>query len=206
MPSGEIAMTFFFRLLSSSGMSTAYSAMAGQFQYYIHVARRSAFQGIFKDGLRPHEKEAATDVSMQDMSAVIDRRIICFSPYPRKAPLVIEAFILAVPHQGFAKIGVDWSHGGCSAYCSRYDSVSDQNLGEAFVGLVRSMESFVTYQKVLSSALRVCPKSNPDAPPSAWPELLLDVARGSPPPSAGFGWERNCHATPSEALTIRSII
>jgi hypothetical protein len=158
-------------------MSSAHSAITGQYEWFIHGARRSSLQGIFQEGLRPHAKEPSTDMSLQDMSAVISRQIICFSPYPRKAPLFInmdeEALILAVARQSLpTKIGVDWSHGGCGTYCSTHDTVCDTELGEAFVDIVKRMESLVCYEKILSSALRVCSKGNPDAPPSAWPEFL----------------------------------
>jgi hypothetical protein len=148
-----------------------------QYEWYINGARRSSFQGILQEGLRPQVKEPSTDMRRQDMSAVISRKVICVSPYPRKAPLFIntdeEAFKLAVAGQSLpSKIGVDWSHGGCGSYCSMHDTICDAELGKAFVDVVKRMASFVSYRKILASALRVCPKSNPDAPPSAWPEFL----------------------------------
>jgi hypothetical protein len=85
------------------------------------------------------------------MSAVKSRSIICFSPYPRKAPLFIntgeEAFVLAVTRQAFSsKIGVDSSHAGCGTYCSMHDTACDADLGEAFVDIFGHMESFVSYE------------------------------------------------------------
>lgn len=104
-------------------------------------------------------------------------RLFVLARTREKAPLFItmdeEALILAVARQSLpTKIGVDWSHGGCGTYCSMHDTVCDTELGEAFVDIVKRMESLVCYEKILSSALRVCSKGNPGAPPSAWPEFL----------------------------------
>ena len=48
---------------------------------------------------------------------------------------------------------------GAVAIVPCIDTICDADLGKAFVDVVKRMASFVSYRKILASALRVCPRA-----------------------------------------------
>jgi hypothetical protein len=165
--------TLFTRLLSPEGQIAARSALVERYGWFTHVSKISYINDIVTNGLSPREHMPSTSIS----STIVGSCIICLSPYPKLRTMQLnkgeKGFKLAIASEKLPPVvGVDWSFGGWDAYCARYDSIPDADLGQTFLDIVALMESVVVYERIAALGLRVCPKADPNLPPSEWPDLL----------------------------------
>jgi hypothetical protein len=165
--------TLFTRLLTPEGQIATRLALVERYEWFTHVSKRSYIHDIATHGLTPREQLPSTSI----LSTIVGSGIICLSPYPKLGTMQLnkgeEGFKLAIASEKLPSVvGVDWSFGGWDAYCEKYDGIPDADLGQTFLDIVALMESVIVYEWIAASGLRVCPKANPNLPPSEWPDLL----------------------------------
>jgi hypothetical protein len=166
-------VNLFTRLLTPEGQIAAQSVLVERYKWFTHVSKLSYINDIIAHGLCPREQISSSSIR----STIVGSDIICLSPYPKLRTMQLnkreDGFKLAVASDKLPSVvGVDWSFGGWDDCCAKYDGIPDADLGQAFLEIVKSMESVIIYERIASSGLRVCPKAEPNSPPSEWPDLL----------------------------------
>lgn len=152
-------------------------ALVGRYGWFTHASRLRSFEQIQATGLQPRNP-GGFDNEVIELLGAGSANIVCLQPYPKERVLHLatneQAFKMAVSRDDLPRgIGVDWSFGGWrQALCTKLREHPEWSIEQVFLAQVRCHESFVCYDEIPASALRVCPKHASDKPPHTWPRLL----------------------------------
>jgi len=168
----------FSELLSPDGMTLVRAALVDNYEWFTHAARTRDFKDIQKGSLRPRIPGCAVPSELTRVIGASSENILCLQPYPKLRPMHLgklePMFKMAISRDLLPeRNGVDWSFGGyLQDLCARRRAHPDWPPERVFLEHVRCNESLVSYDEIPASALRVCPMSAPNSPPSDWPELM----------------------------------
>jgi hypothetical protein len=168
-------MTDFLRsMLAPEGMAAGRAAVVGAFEWFTHVGLLSEFDSYKGTGLETRYPGGVETL----FAELYGYDILCLSIFPKPTPLAIakgvSMFKMAVHRDDLPRrVGIDCSFG--STYrCAQQLHEADPNkpAADIFLAMVRNREVVISPDGIPATALRVCPKAAPDAPPSEWPMLL----------------------------------
>lgn len=167
---------FLCELLSPDGMKEGHAAVVAVYEWFTHASTVDRFEQIKAEGLGLNNPGGAEEEVLHVLGEA-GRHIVCLSLYPKTSVMHLNKgaalFKMAVHRDALPeRIGMDSTFGEtyASAHHLKHDNPS-LTRADVILAMVKDRDIVVSYDALPASALRVCPKVAPDAPPWEWPML-----------------------------------
>lgn len=162
--------------LSPEGMEQARRELCKTFPFFLHGTPLKNVPLIRDGGLRPTNPGSRPPNVVQRRITDGADQVLCLRPFRTqkillgKNPPLIK---FAISSEDLpTRIGLDWSYDGCWSLAPIIHESDTHKLPEViFTEVAQRRGSIVSYDRIDSSVLRVCPQEAPDSHISSWPLL-----------------------------------